>query len=220
MTWKPIAATGNAVRSAPLTSERELAVCAQCHSRRAAFAPGMDHDGHLFDTHDIALLSDRLYFADGQQRDEVYDLGSFLQSKMHAHGVTCSDCHDPHSGQLRAPGNAVCGQCHAAVKYDAPAHTLHMAGSAGAQCAACHMPTRNYMVVDQRHDHSIRIPRPDLSAKLETPNACTGCHKERSASWAAAIMKTPSVRNAKASKNSEASCTMAGSVRRVRPQIS
>ena len=189
VTWKPIAATGNAVRSAPLASERELAVCAQCHSRRAAFAPGMDHDGRLFDTHDIALLSDRLYFADGQQRDEVYDLGSFLQSKMHAHGVTCSDCHDPHSGQLRAPGNAVCGQCHAAVKYDVPSHTLHMAGSAGAQCAACHMPTRNYMVIDPRHDHSIRIPRPDLSVKLETPNACTGCHKERSASWAAAIIE-------------------------------
>jgi predicted CXXCH cytochrome family protein len=189
VTWNKVAATGNAVRSAPLTSQRELAVCAQCHSRRAAFASGMDHDGRLFETHDIALLSEHLYFADGQQRDEVYDIGSFLQSKMHAHGVTCSDCHDPHSGQLRAPGNAVCAQCHAAVKYDVPAHTLHMAGSAGAQCAACHMPTRNYMVIDPRHDHSIRIPRPDLSAKLETPNACTDCHKDRSASWAAAIIE-------------------------------
>ena len=189
VTWTRIAATGNAVRSAPLTSQRELAVCAQCHSRRAAFASGMNHDGRLFDTHDIALLSEHLYFADGQQRDEVYDIGSFLQSKMHAHGVTCSDCHDPHSGQLRAPGNAVCAQCHATAKYDLPAHTLHMAGSAGAQCAACHMPTRNYMVIDPRHDHSIRIPRPDLSAKLETPNACTDCHANRSAPWAAAIIE-------------------------------
>jgi len=187
--WTPVAATGNAVRSAPLTSERELAVCAQCHSRRAAFAAGMDHDGHLFDTHDIALLSEELYFADGQQRDEVYDFGSFLQSKMHAQGVICSDCHDPHSGQLRAPGNAVCAQCHAAARYDAPTHTLHTAGSAGAQCAACHMPTRNYMVIDPRHDHSIRIPRPDLSANLESPNACTDCHKDRKASWAAAVIE-------------------------------
>jgi Tfp pilus assembly protein PilF len=189
VTWTKVAATGNAVRSAPLTSERELAVCAQCHSRRAAFASGMDHDGRLFDTHDIALLSEPLYFADGQQHDEVYDLGSFLQSKMHAHGVTCSDCHDPHSGRLRAPGNAVCAQCHAALNYDVPAHTLHVAGSAGAQCAACHMPTRNYMVIDPRHDHSIRIPRPDLSAELQTPNSCTGCHKDRKASWAAAIIE-------------------------------
>jgi Tfp pilus assembly protein PilF len=189
VTWTPVAATGNAIRSAQLQSERELSVCAQCHSRRAAFASGMNHDGRFFDTHDIALLSANLYFADGQQRDEVYDIGSFLQSKMHAHGVTCSDCHDPHSGQLRAPGNAVCAQCHLAVKYDLPAHTLHAAGSAGAQCAACHMPTRNYMVIDPRHDHSIRIPRPDLSPKLETPNACTDCHKDRKASWAAAVIE-------------------------------
>jgi predicted CXXCH cytochrome family protein len=108
---------------------------------------------------------------------------------MHAHGVTCSDCHDPHSGKLRAPGNAVCAQCHASTKYDVPAHTLHAAGSSGAQCAQCHMPTRDYMLIDPRHDHSIRIPRPDLSAKLETPNACTGCHKDRSASWAAAAIE-------------------------------
>ncbi len=189
VTWTRVAATGNAIRSAPLESERELGVCAQCHSRRAALAPGMNHDGRFFDTHEIALLSEHLYFADGQQRDEVYDVGSFLQSKMHAHGVTCSDCHDPHSGQLRAPGNAVCAQCHATVKYDVPAHTLHMAGSAGAQCAACHMPTRNYMLIDPRHDHSIRIPRPDLSAKLEAPNACTDCHKNRGATWASAVIE-------------------------------
>ena len=41
-------------------------------------------------------------------RDEVYNWGSFVQSRMHAQGVTCSDCHDPHSLQLRAPANAVC----------------------------------------------------------------------------------------------------------------
>ncbi len=187
--WTPVAESGNALRSAPLKSERELAVCAQCHSRRVAFATGMDHDGRFFDTHDIALLSERLYFSDGQQRDEVYELGSFLQSKMHAHGVTCSDCHDPHSSQLRAPGNAVCAQCHATAKYDVPAHTLHAAASSGAQCAACHMPARNYMQIDARRDHSIRIPRPDLSAKLDTPNACTACHSNRNASWAAAVIE-------------------------------
>jgi tetratricopeptide (TPR) repeat protein len=189
VTWEPALATGNATRSVPLTSQRELGVCAQCHSRRAAFAPGMDHDGRLLETHGIALLTDRLYFPDGQQRDEVYDVGSFLQSKMHAHGVTCSDCHDPHSGQLRAPGNAVCAQCHLPEKYDAPAHTMHASDSAGAQCASCHMPTRTYMMIDERHDHSIRIPRPDLSAKLGTPDACTGCHRDRNAAWAANVIE-------------------------------
>lgn len=187
VTWTRVLATGNAVRSVPLQSQRELATCAQCHSRRTSFAPGMDHDGKLFETHEISLLSQGLYFSDGQQHDEVYEVGSFLQSKMHAHGVTCSDCHDPHSGELRASGNAVCEQCHSIVKYDVPAHTLHATNSTGAQCVACHMPTRNYMIVDARRDHSMRIPRPDLSAKLDTPNACTNCHTERSNSWAAGI---------------------------------
>jgi len=47
------------------------------------------------------------------------------------------------------------------------------------------MPTSTYMMVDARHDHSFRIPRPDLSVSLGTPNACTACHVERDAEWAA-----------------------------------
>lgn len=189
VTWLPIPATGNASRSTVLATHRELDVCAQCHSRRAPFAAGMNHDGRLLETHDIALLTDGLYFPDGQQRAEVYSIGSFLQSKMHARGVTCSDCHNPHSGQLRLPGNALCSQCHSPAKYDAPSHTQHALGSSGAQCTACHMPTRAYMGIDMRHDHSFRIPRPDLSEKLGTPNACTGCHKDRDSTWAAAAIE-------------------------------
>jgi Flp pilus assembly protein TadD len=47
------------------------------------------------------------------------------------------------------------------------------------------MPVSTYMVVDKRHDHSLRIPRPDLSVKLGTPNACNNCHADKSAQWAA-----------------------------------
>lgn len=181
--------TGNAVRSGPTQPRNELAVCAQCHSRRAPFAEGMAHDGRLLDTHDISLLTEGLYFPDGQQQDEVYNVGSFMQSKMFAAGVTCSDCHDPHTGRPRAEGNAVCAQCHLPAKYDATAHTLHSVGSEGAQCASCHMPTRTYMGVDDRHDHSFRIPRPDLAAELGTPDACTSCHADRDAAWAANMLE-------------------------------
>ena len=186
--WLPDAATGNAVRNTPLASRRELGVCAQCHSRRAPFAAGMDHRGGLLDSHDIALLTDTLYHPDGQQRDEVYNTGSFMQSKMYAKGVTCSDCHNPHTGKLKADGNAVCAQCHQPAKYDAPVHTQHAAGSTGAQCTSCHMPTEIYMGVDARHDHSFRIPRPDQSMALGTPNACTACHADKDAVWAAAAI--------------------------------
>lgn len=188
-TWRIQPTTGNAVRSAPLTSQRELTVCAQCHSRRAPFAAGMEHDGRLLETHDIALLTDGLYHADGQQRDEVYNVGSFLQSRMHAAGVTCGDCHNPHTGKLRAQGNALCAQCHLPGKYDAPAHTLHPVGTAGAACVSCHMPTETYMGVDARHDHSFRIPRPDQSQALDTPNACNACHADRDAAWAATTLQ-------------------------------
>ena len=122
-------------------------------------------------------------------RDEVYNYGSFKQSKMFAAGVTCGDCHEPHGAKLRAPGDGVCLQCHAADKYAAVAHHRHAAASPALACASCHMPARTYMVVDRRHDHGFRVPRPDLSVKLGTPNACNDCHRDKSPAWAAAAIE-------------------------------
>jgi predicted CXXCH cytochrome family protein len=139
----------------------------------------------LADTHLPALLTADLYHADGQMQDEVYNYGSFLQSRMHAQGVTCSDCHEPHSLQLRAPGSAVCAQCHATDKYATVSHHRHASDSPAAECAACHMPVRTYMGVDERHDHGFRVPRPDLALRLGSPNACNDCHADQSAAWAA-----------------------------------
>ena len=189
VTWKPNETTGNAARSQPRATEREIEVCAQCHARRGQIAEGYAPGKPFLDYYRPALLASPLYHADGQQRDEVYTWGSFLQSKMYANGVTCSDCHNPHSGKLRADGNAVCASCHLSSKYDASAHHHHKAGSTGAACVSCHMPTTTYMVVDPRHDHSLRVPRPDLSVQLGTPNACNGCHADRDARWAAAQVK-------------------------------
>lgn len=185
--WIVNAATGNAERSRPRTTAREIETCAQCHSRRAQIADGYEAGKSYYDYYRPALLDSPLYYADGQQRGEVYEWGSFLQSKMYAHGVTCSDCHEPHSGHLRGgdrPGG-VCATCHLAAKYDTPAHNHHPA-AAGVTCVSCHMPTTTYMTVDARRDHSLRIPRPDLSARLGVPNACAACHAARPASWAAA----------------------------------
>ena len=187
--WTVDTATGNAMRSQPRNSDREIEVCAQCHSRRSQIAEGYEAGKRFLDHYRPALLPRPLYHADGQQRDEVYNWGSFLQSKMYASGVTCSDCHDPHSGKLRAQGNAVCVTCHLPSKYDTTAHHRHKPGTAGAECAACHMPTTTYMVIDPRHDHSLRVPRPDLSVKLGTPNACNACHSKRDTRWAAAQVR-------------------------------
>jgi tetratricopeptide (TPR) repeat protein len=187
--WVIDPATGNATRTQPRSSSSEIDVCAQCHARRGqysdAYRPGEPFYAHFRP----AILSTGLYYADGQQRDEVYKWGSFLSSRMHAKGVTCSDCHDPHSGKLIAEGNAVCAQCHAAAKYDQQAHHFHEMGTPGAACASCHMKTETYMVVDPRHDHSFRIPLPEQSASVGAPNACNACHADRSAKWAAAEIR-------------------------------
>jgi Flp pilus assembly protein TadD len=163
---------------------REVDACARCHSRRSVSLDPYRHGAPLLDTHLPALLIEPLYYADGQIREEVYEYGSFLQSRMSRAGVTCSDCHEPHSLELRGDANAVCAQCHLPARFDAVSHHHHAPGSAAARCIACHMPGRTYMIVDERRDHSFRVPRPDLTVALGTPNACTGCHDEQGAPWA------------------------------------
>jgi len=185
VSWAIDAATGNASRSRARESAKEIETCARCHARRAQIGDDHAPGRPIGDAFLVAPLEEGLYWSDGQMRDEVYNHGSFAQSKMFARGVTCSDCHEPHSQQLRAPGNAVCAQCHLPAKYDASAHHHHPAGSKGAACAVCHMPSTTYMVVDPRHDHSFRIPQPELSVKLGTPNACNKCHTDQPAQWAA-----------------------------------
>ena len=187
--WAMDAEFGIAHISNDVETQTEIPVCAQCHSRRGTRHPGVKPSDDLLDFFHPALLSDGLYHADGQINDEVYVWGSFQQSKMHAAGVTCSNCHNPHSLELRAKGNDVCAQCHLPTKFDNTEHHFHPAGSEGAQCVNCHMTDRVYMQVDARRDHSFRVPRPDLSEKVGSPNACTGCHTDQSNSWAADILE-------------------------------
>jgi len=172
-----------AKRREPIQSRAQIDACGRCHARRGTL--GDYHYGaNLLDTHRPSLPMAPLYYHDGQIRDEVYVWGSFLQSKMHQAGVVCSNCHEPHSLALRAPGNGVCAQCHQSATYDNESHHHHPAGSSGALCANCHMPETTYMGVDPRRDHSMRVPRPDLTVVMGVPNACTACHAEQDGQWA------------------------------------
>jgi predicted CXXCH cytochrome family protein len=188
--WRPDTRTGNAQRSfTPATLRKEIETCGLCHARRGAFSEDWSPGRPLSDTHMVSPIARGLYYADGQMLDEVYNYGSFKQSKMFAAGVTCSDCHEPHAAKLRAPGDGVCLQCHAPDKYTAAAHHRHPDIKPALTCASCHMPARTYMVVDRRHDHSFRVPRPDVSVKVGTPNACNDCHTDKPAQWAAAAIE-------------------------------
>ena len=182
--WQMNIETGIARRSEPLNSQ-ELDVCAGCHSRRKVMAKNPPVGAAFLDAYLPALLDPGLYHADGQIDGEVFEYGSFVQSRMYHAGVICSDCHEPHSLALRGQGNGLCAQCHLPAKFDVADHHHHPQGSAGAQCVNCHMPSKTYMVVDDRRDHSIRVRRPDLSASTGAPNACTKCHAGKTASWAA-----------------------------------
>ena len=169
-----------------LRSRTELETCAPCHSRRHAIITSYQPGQAFLDAYVPALLEKGLYYADGQVLGEDYEWGSFLQSKMYREGVTCSDCHDPHSGKLmQVSFNAVCGKCHLLSKFADALHTHHKPDTPGSLCVNCHMPTRTYMVVDARRDHSFRVPRPDYSVAYGTPNACNQCHQGKSAKWAA-----------------------------------
>lgn len=166
---------------------KQKQVCANCHSRRSELQQA-DVTKAYNDTHKLRLLETPLYHSDGQILDEVYVYGSFLQSKMHTEGVTCSNCHNPHSLELKVgtkeDSNPVCAQCHSTEVFDTPKHHHHVKDSEGAQCVNCHMPETTYMGVDPRRDHSLRIPRPDLSESLNSPNACVQCHRDNDNSWA------------------------------------
>lgn len=181
--------TGIAEREPARAEFLEIETCGRCHSRRSQLTEDYVHGKLLADTHRVSLLDAELYFADGQIRDEVYVYGSFLQSKMFAAGVTCIDCHDAHSLALKADGNAVCAQCHLATAFDTASHHRHEPDSTGAQCVGCHMPSRNFMTIDGRRDHSFRVPRPELSLVTGAPNACNQCHSDRDAEWSSTMIQ-------------------------------
>ena len=171
----------------------EVETCARCHARRAPLGDGFHNERRLMDDYLPSRLTRELYELDGKVKDEVFEYGAFTQSKMFAKGVRCSNCHEPHSAQLKAPGDGVCLQCHnpsgkasvagvdgAGLKardYTATEHHRHTPGSPAAQCVNCHMPGKYYMVNDYRHDHGFSIPAPAQALTLGTPDACLGCHK-------------------------------------------
>ncbi len=189
VSWIMDSLTGNAKRSQENKNRTEIEVCGRCHSRRTPLTDGnLEADAvsqKLLDRYRLQLLTENNYHPDGQPKDETYVYGSFLQSKMHQAGVTCSDCHNPHSLKPRQTGNGVCLQCHSTEKFNSSTHHFHSTLTSGGQCMECHAPAQHYMTVDRRHDHSFRIPRPDLSITTGTPNACNNCHKDKDAQWAA-----------------------------------
>jgi len=193
-------------KTSGVKARKAVELCAPCHSRRAALGDYTHAEPDLLDSLLPSLLTEELYFSDGQIMEEVYVYGSFTQSKMYHRDVRCSDCHDVHSIKLVKEGNDLCQQCHQAARYDTREHHFHKkkgepgepvrtaegtvlfeVGS-GSDCVQCHMPGRYYMGIDYRPDHSFRIPLPAVNARISAPDACLRCHIDRSPQWSAESM--------------------------------
>lgn len=168
---------------AKMTSTEIVQKCARCHSRRSMFTEVFDYKGHFLDHYYPNLLHYPTYEKDGQILDEDYVYGSFMQSRMYHEKISCRDCHDMHSMEVRFEGNTLCLLCHE-PKYNSYEHHYHEEGTEGAACINCHMTGRYYMGNDFRNDHSFRIPRPDQSVQYGTPNACYPCHTDQTDQWA------------------------------------
>jgi tetratricopeptide (TPR) repeat protein len=178
------------VQTEGMSSRQQVEMCAACHSRRAELGDYDHQEKDLLEHMVPSLLQEGLYHADGQILEEVYVWGSFVQSKMYQNDVRCGDCHDVHSLALHEDGNALCLQCHQEATYDVYEHHFHQEvyegqPSDGVLCVKCHMPEQPFMVIDERADHSLRVPRPDLSLETGAPNSCnqSGCHDDQTVEW-------------------------------------
>lgn len=169
-------------------AQQQLNTCASCHARKTDVTGSWQPSREIMDNLIPQVISTEFYFADGQIREEVYEYGSFTQSKMFAHNVRCSSCHNPHSGKLRLEGNNLCLSCHKA-EYATSGHHFHKENTEAALCINCHMVARTFMGNDHRRDHSFRVPRPDQSVSFATPNACNTCHADKTPAWAFEAVK-------------------------------
>ena len=86
-------------------------------------------------------------------------------------------------------GDNACTQCHAAIARDVGAHTHHAPASSGSRCVECHMPRIVYGVLEIHPSHRVEVP--DVARDVEggRPDACTLCHADRDAAWAADRMR-------------------------------
>lgn len=188
-----------ATAPAPVTAadlKRAQETCAPCHARNELLTGRLVPGGSYNDHYRLTLPTEAsVFYPDGQMKDEDFNYTSFLTSKMGGKaGVTCLDCHDPHTLKTKLPSdnNAICLQCHGpsprnnAPIIDPVAHSHHGADSTGNRCVTCHMPTTVYMQRDPRHDHGFLKPDPLLTKELGIPNSCNRCHTDQTTEWAIA----------------------------------
>jgi Flp pilus assembly protein TadD len=178
-----------------IARQEMFSACGQCHARRAELTGDFKPGDNFFDHHQLTIPDETdIFYPDGQVRDEDYEYTAFMGSKMHAAGVRCVDCHEPHHNKLRVPANLMCMSCHGSIVtngapwIDMETHSRHKVGTSGDACVDCHMPLTTYMQRHPRHDHGFTIPDPRLTMELGIPNACNRCHTNQTSAWSLEAM--------------------------------
>ena len=189
-------------------------VCIQCHSegrplnnpvngRYYAWPVGYQPGARLSDYWQLEehKLGEKSFthYPEGSGIKNRMQGNDFVQSAMHNRGVKCSGCHDVHgtgnNAELIKPGSAMCLECHGPESPNGPrqalaVHTQHKEGSAGSECAACHMPAIASTIEGTNvRSHTFKFIPPSDSEKYKVPNACVICHKDKSNDWAAKELK-------------------------------
>lgn len=201
-----------------LTPERAAQVCGQCHGQRLPARPdlvdrwlsrgptyraGDDLQAHVrLVTRDTPVPAGdpdtfRLRFwSDGTPRLSAYELQGLMQSSCYTRGgASCIGCHSAHdgdpAGMISAENRegAACEGCHQGIAQTLPAHRQHAATGANTDCVDCHMPKLAYGVMEIHRSHRIEKPAPAVNAAGQRPDACTGCHGDRSADWAETALR-------------------------------
>ena len=133
------------------------------------------------------------FYANGAAKKNRTQGNEFVHSMMGKHGITCINCHNPHTLEPTAQknsGNALCMKCHTFGSLIGPhqksleAHTHHKADSKGSLCVECHMPktgrhTGKSPITVRSHMFGFTTPAETLKYGMpQETNACFACHKK------------------------------------------
>lgn len=161
--------------------------CSTCHAKASALTATYRPGERFFDHFDLVTLESSDYYPDGRDLGENYTLTSWRMSPCaQKNSLNCVTCHTS-SGRYRFKAaeraNDACLPCHRERVADPTAHTHHKPNSLGNRCVSCHMPMTEFARMI-RSDHSMRPPAPAATIRFKSPNACNGCHKDKTPQWA------------------------------------
>jgi tetratricopeptide (TPR) repeat protein len=179
------------LRTTRFSTAQRNEMCAPCHAKMTPISRSYEVTQRFFDHYDLLTLEDPDFFPDGRDLGENYTYTGWLMSSCVRGGkLDCIHCHSSSGRYKFATGDSdnACLPCHEDRVAKVEAHSGHKAGSPGGRCIDCHMPKTRFANMN-RTDHSMLPPTPASTIRFRSPNACNLCHKDKTPSWADALVR-------------------------------